>query len=414
MDENSEGGGKYSQRAVIAAVDTGEYDIENSVRELTLLAESAGALVVGEVIQKLEKPDMRTYLGSGKLLEVKAVIEAAEADLLITDTELTAARIRNIEQVIDVAVIDRTTLILDIFASNAVSSEGKLQVELAQLQHRLLNLTGSSAALSRLGGGIGTRGPGESKLESDRRHVRARVSLLQSRLEELSERRELTRERRKRGNVPVVSLIGYTNVGKSSLLNAMTGSDVLARDKLFATLDPTARKLYVGDLQQVILIDTVGFVSRLPHRIVEAFKSTLLEMAESDLIVRVADASSSEWKLQLDVTADIIGQMGCSQIAQLTVFNKCDLIDTAAALPGIPVSAKTGFGLERLLSEISKKLSESVIRCELLLPFDKLPLMAVIRERGNVLNEEYTENGLLMTATVDRTMYHLVEEFVRQ
>ncbi|MCL2538865.1 MAG: GTPase HflX [Oscillospiraceae bacterium] len=414
MDENSEGGGKYSQRAVIAAVDTGEYDIENSVRELTLLAESAGALVVGEVIQKLEKPDMRTYLGSGKLLEVKAVIEAAEADLLITDTELTAARIRNIEQVIDVAVIDRTTLILDIFASNAVSSEGKLQVELAQLQHRLLNLTGSSAALSRLGGGIGTRGPGESKLESDRRHIRARVSLLQSRLEELSERRELTRERRKRGNVPVVSLIGYTNVGKSSLLNAMTGSDVLARDKLFATLDPTARKLYVGDLQQVILIDTVGFVSRLPHRIVEAFKSTLLEMAESDLIVRVADASSSEWKLQLDVTADIIGQMGCSQIAQLTVFNKCDLIDTAAALPGIPVSAKTGFGLERLLSEISKKLSESVIRCELLLPFDKLPLMAVIRERGNVLNEEYTENGLLMTATVDRTMYHLVEEFVRQ
>jgi len=211
-----------------------------------------------------------------------------------------------------------------------------------------------------------------------------------------------------------VSLIGYTNVGKSSLLNAMTGSDVHAEDKLFATLDPTARKLFVGDLQQIILVDTVGFVSRLPHRLVEAFRSTLLEMAESDLILVTADASSSEWKLQLEVTADIIEQMGCSEIERVTVFNKCDLIDTAVALPGIPVSAKTGFGLERLISEISKKLSERVIRCEILLPFDKLSLMAAVREKGNVLSEEYTENGLLLRATVDKTIYHLVEMYVKE
>ena len=401
------------QKAIIAAVDSGAYDMESSLRELTLLAESAGAEIVAEIVQKLDTPDRNTYLGSGKLLEAKTVIETLGAELLIADCELTSARVRNMEEITDVAVIDRTTLILDIFAQNAKTAEGKLQVELAQLRHRLLYLAGSGAALSRLGGGIGTRGPGETKLESDRRHIRTRIALLEKRLLELSERRGLTRERRKKGSVPVVSLVGYTNVGKSSLLNALTGSDVYAEDKLFATLDPTARKLYVGDLQQVVLIDTVGFVSRLPHRLVDAFKSTLLEMAESDLILTVADASSSEWKLQLEVTEDIISQMGCSDIEQFTVFNKCDLIDTAAALPGIAVSAKTGFGLERLLGEISKRLSERVIRCEILLPFDKLSLMAAVREKGNVLSEEYTEDGLLLKATVDKTMYHMIEPYVR-
>ncbi len=400
------------QKAVLASVDTGEYDIENALDELRALAKTAGAEIVGEVVQKRERPDPKTYLGSGKLEEAKTVMDMTGADLLIVDTELTASRLRNIENEIDSPVIDRTMLILDIFAQHANTAEGKLQVELAQLRYRLLHLTGVGTALSRLGGGIGTRGPGETKLESDRRHIHARISTLEKRLEELKRRRQLTRERRKKGSIPVVSLVGYTNVGKSSILNALTGSDVLSEDKLFATLDPTARKLFVGDLQQIILIDTVGFVSRLPHHLVEAFQSTLEEMKDSDLIIKVADSSSSEWKHQLGVADEIIGEMGCSDIPQITVFNKCDLIDTAAALPGIAISAKSGLGLDRLLEEISKKLSERVVRCQILLPFDKLSLMAEIRRTGNVLAEEYTERGLLLTATVDRTVYHMVEPFV--
>lgn len=402
---------KATERAVIAAVDTGAYDIENALAELRALCETAGAEVVGEIVQRRERPDHFAYLGRGKLEETKQLCEALDADLLIVDAELSGAKLRNLEEAVGVDVVDRTALILDIFARAATSAEGQLQVELAQLEYRLPRLAGAGKALSRLGGGIGTRGPGESKLEHDRRHVRTRMAMLKERLAELEKRRDQARRSRKRGGIPIVALAGYTNVGKSSLLNALTGANVLEKDKLFATLDPTARRLSVGDLQQVVLIDTVGFVSRLPHTLVAAFKSTLEEIVYADLIIKVADASHSFWSDQLSVTSAVLEELGCSDIPAITVFNKCDLIDTAAALPGLPVSAVTGKGLDKLLSEISARLSERVVRCTVKLPFDQLGLAAVIREHGNIITEEYLDDGVLITATISRAVFNRVEPY---
>ncbi len=400
------------ERAVVALVDTGEYDADEALGELRALCDTAGADVVAEIVQTREKPDSFGYLGSGKLAEARDVCERLNADLLIVNDELSGTRLKNIENAVGVDVVDRTALILDIFAQAAVTAEGKLQVELAQLSYRLPRLSGAGGALSRLGGGIGTRGPGESKLESDRRYIRARMSALREKLTLLQKRRDETRRTRTRSGVPVVSLVGYTNVGKSSLLNALTGSSVTAEDKLFATLDPTVRKLEVGNLQQVVLVDTVGFVSRLPHALVDAFKSTLEEIKYSDLILRVADASSDGWAAGLEVTDSVISELGCDDIPKLTVFNKCDLCDTAAALPGIHVSAKTGEGLDTLLESISKALSERVIRCSVLLPFDRLSLSAEIRERGNILSEDYREDGCLITAVMDRALYGRLAPYV--
>lgn len=402
------------ERAVIAAIDTGDYDVLASVDELRALCETAGAEVVGEIIQRRGRPDNYAYLGSGKREEAKQLCEMLEADLLVVDDELSGTKLRNLEEATGVDVVDRTALILDIFAQAAVTAEGKLQVELAQLNYRLPRLTGAGQALSRLGGGIGTRGPGETKLESDRRYIRSRIAILKERLDSMEKRRGQARKSRSKTNVPVVALVGYTNVGKSSLLNALTGADVLTEDKLFATLDPTVRKLSVGDLQQVVLVDTVGFVSRLPHSLVEAFQSTLEEIKYADLIVKVADASAGNWYEQLKITTDVIGEMGCGDTPVITVFNKADLIDTAAALPGIAVSAKTGDGLKTLMEEISQKLSERVIRCTVKLPFDKLSLAAVIREHGNVLSEQYEPDGVVITATVERTVYVKMEPYIIQ
>ncbi len=409
MENNIE---QVLERAVIAAVDTGEYDIDNSIEELRALCETAGAVVVGEIVQRRGAPDNYGYLGAGKLAETRDLCERLDADVLVVDAELSGTKLRNIENAVGVDVVDRTTLILDIFARAASSAEGKLQVELAQLNYRLPRLQGAGTALSRLGGGIGTRGPGETKLESDRRYIRSRVSMLKSRLEEVEKRRDVTRRGRAKTGVPVVSLVGYTNVGKSSLMNALTGADAYAADKLFATLDPTVRRLSVGDLQQVVLVDTVGFVSRLPHALVDAFKSTLEEIRYSDLILQVADASSETWPEQLEITKQIIGELGCADIPTLTVFNKADKIDTAGALPGLAVSAKTGAGLDTLLAAVSDKLSERVVRCTVRLPFDKLHLAALIRERGNVLSEQYENDGVVLTATVERAMYSKIEQFV--
>lgn len=402
---------QITERAVIAAVDIGAYDIENALAELRSLCETAGAEVVGEIVQRRDRPDRFAYLGTGKLEEAQQLCETLEAGLLVVDAELSGVKLRNLEEAVGVPVIDRTTLILDIFARAATTAEGQLQVELAQWEYRLPRLTGAGKALSRLGGGIGTRGPGESKLEHDRRYIRTRMSMLKERLAELEKRRAQTRRSRKRGGVPIVALAGYTNVGKSSLLNALTGSEVLAEDKLFATLDPTARRLAVGDLQQVILIDTVGFVSRLPHALVEAFQSTLEEIVYADLIIKVADASSAFWSDQLAVASSVLDELGCSDIPSITVFNKCDLIDTSAALPGLPVSAVTGQGLGQLLAEVSKCLSERVVRCTVKLPFDQLALAAVIREHGNVISEEYLADGVLITATISRAVYNRIEPY---
>ena len=400
------------QRIILAVADTGEYDVEASLAELNLLVETAGGLVVAEVIQKLGKVDNKTYLGSGKLKEIIPIIAETEADVLIVDTELTASVFRNIKEIVDIDVVDRTMLILDIFARNAVTAEGKLQVELAQLKHRLLTLTGLGEQMSRLGGGIGTRGPGESKLESDRRHIRTRIGFLEKSLKEITTRRELTRTRRKKGNIPIISLVGYTNVGKSSLLNALTGSDVYVMNQVFATLDSTVRRLSLGDMQEVVFVDTVGFVSRLPHHLIEAFSSTLEEMKESDIIIKVADASSNNWDEQLKVADEMITKMECSDIPQIIVFNKCDLIDKDIRLPGISVSAKTKEGLDNLLEEIAKILKERAIRGDFLIPFDKLSLANLVREKGNIISEEYTDSGLKLSATVDKEIYHKVEPYL--
>jgi GTP-binding protein HflX len=397
--------GTERERVVVAAVDSGAYDIEASLKELRALCDSAGADVVGEVVQRRGSPDRFCYLGSGKAGEARELCEAQEAGLLVVDDELSGTRLRNLEDAVGVAVIDRTALILDIFARAATTAEGKLQVELAQLSYRLPRLAGAGVSLSRLGGGIGTRGPGESKLETDRRYIRARIKALKARLETLEKRRGQARRLRAKAGTPVVALAGYTNVGKSSLLNALTGAEAPAEDRLFATLDPTARRMRAGGLGQAVVVDTVGFVSRLPHTLVDAFKSTLEEIKRADLAVIVADASTDAWREQLEVAGDVLAQLDCSGIPSITVFNKCDLTDTAAALPGLPVSAKTGYGLDRLADEIFRVLSERSVRCAVKLPFDRMALAALIRERGSVISEAYEPDGVAITARVDRELY---------
>ena len=393
------------QRAVLVAADTGKWDAEESILELAALCDTAGADTVAEIIQQTDKLNPATYVGSGKAQEIRDTAERLGADIIVVDDSLSGVQVRNLEEITGLPVIDRTVLILDIFARNATTAEGKLQVELAQLEYRLPRLMGTGGGLSQQGGGIGTRGPGETKLETDRRHIRSRIVSLKQKLEKMEERREVTRRFRKRDGIPTVALVGYTNVGKSSLLNKLTGSEVLAEDKLFATLDPTVRRLAVGNLQHVLLVDTVGFVSRLPHGLVKAFKSTLDEVRFADLILLVADASSDSWGTQLDVASDVLDELGCGDIPRITVFNKCDLNELAPALPGIPVSAKTGQGLDRLLEKISDVLSESVVHCRLLFPFQEAGRAASLRNMGNIITEEWREDGLYVEATVERTIW---------
>ena len=316
-----------TQRAILVAADCGDWDAQVSIDELEELAESAGAEVVAKVIQVRKDYDKATLIGRGKLDEVRELAEANDADILIFDHELTAANIRNLEEATGLGVIDRTMLILDIFAARAQTRAGRLQVELAQYKYRLPRLEGMGKNLSRLGGGIGTRGPGESKLESDRRHIRRRIESLERKLEELSANRELIRSRRKKEGVITAAIIGYTNAGKSTLLNRLTNAGVLSEDKLFATLDPTARSLELPDGRSIMLVDTVGFVRRLPHHLVEAFKSTLEETIQADILLNVCDISSGEADSQTEVTRELLHSLKADQSPMLNVLNKCDLIE---------------------------------------------------------------------------------------
>jgi len=398
-------------RAIIIAADIGKWDVEHSIDELRALCETDGVEVIAEVVQTIDKLNPATYIGSGKAQEVCDLIKKLEADLVVFDDDLSGIQTRNLEELFGVPVIDRTILILDIFAKNAVTAEGKLQVELAQLRYRLPRLLGLGNGLSQQGGGIGTRGPGETKLENDRRHIHTRIRSLSEKLDEVEKRRDITRKSRKKSGIPVVALVGYTNVGKSSLLNALTGSDILAEDKLFATLDPTARRLPVANMQNVILIDTVGFVSRLPHHLVDAFKSTLAEAQYADLILLVADASSEHWNEEIAVTKEVLDELGCSDKPMIQVFNKCDLVDIKPGLPGVAVSAKTGEGLEELLEAISQKLSERIVHAILLFPFSEVGKVALLRDRGNIITEQWKENGLLVQATIDRNIWPRYEKY---
>lgn len=402
------------ERAFLISLDCGEYDAEVSMNELWELAKTSGAEVVGEVIQKRPSPEAGTYLGKGMLEEVREFCENNEVDLIISDGELSPVQVRNIENYTNTRVIDRTTLILDIFAGRARSSEGKLQVELAQLKYALPRLSGKGTSLSRLGGGIGTRGPGETKLETDKRHIRSRIQNLRNELDKVEKRRTAMHERRRKNGALCVAIVGYTNAGKSTLMNKLTNAGVLQEDKLFATLDPTARKLILPEGQQIMLIDTVGLVRRLPHQLVDAFRSTLEEAVWADVILNVCDASSEECAEHIKVTMSLLNELGCTDKPIINVLNKCDKadeLDFDFFEDSVKISALTGEGIDELLATIEKSLPQSRKRVQILLPFDKLGLATVARN-GILHSEEYTENGLMLDATIEIAELHKIQDYI--
>ncbi len=404
------------ERALLIELDTGEFDVEASLSELYELTRSAGAEPFGAMTQKRPAPDAATCVGSGMIEEVAEHCRSFEIDLLIFDCELSPTQIRNIESLTQVRAIDRTMLILDIFASRAKSKEGKLQVELAQLQYMLPRLTGKGTALSRLGGGIGTRGPGESKLETDRRHIRRRIQSLKEQLRDVEKHREQINRRRRKNGTVTVALVGYTNAGKSTLMNALTQAGVLAEDKLFATLDPTARALKLPNGATVMLIDTVGFVRRLPHHLIEAFRSTLEQAADADIILNICDASSPEAQTHLEVTRSLLTQLGCRDRPVIPVLNKCDLVPALGSLPmignAVRISAATGAGIDRLLEAVERNLPAKTAEVSLLLPFSQSGLAARVRKDGVLLSEEYTADGLKLTARINVELLDLVRDYV--
>ncbi len=391
--------------AVLVGIDMGLYNAQVSMDELEELARTAGAVVAAKIIQKRDKPDSATYVGSGRLEEIKSFTEANDVDLLIFDGELTPSQQRNIEDETDIRVIDRTTLILDIFAARARSNEGKIQVELAQLKYSLPRLGGKGAEMSRLGGGIGTRGPGESKLESDRRHIRRRIQSLQEELVQIAKRRENLRARREKDGVETVAIVGYTNAGKSTLMNTLTNAGVLAENKLFATLDPTSRALTLPDGRTVMLIDTVGLVRRLPHQLVDAFRSTLEEAANATVILNLCDASDECCTEHLNVTMNLLAVLGCADKPIISVLNKCDLCGGSFVLPAqgefVMISAKTGEGLGNLLAKIQLSLPPTRRKAELLIPYNEGGLVSYIREEGVLIKEDYRADGIYVKAVVD-------------
>lgn len=403
---------------LLISVDTGEFDAEVSVGELKELVRTAGGETEAVIMQKRPKPDAVSFIGSGKLDEAREICENAEIDLVICDGELTPTQGRVLEKILKTRVIDRTVLILDIFAKNARSGEGKLQVELAQLKYSLPRLQGQGTALSRLGGGIGTRGPGESKLESDKRHIRRRIHTLEESLSELTKRRERHRERRKKDGIVTAAIVGYTNAGKSTLLNTLTEADVLAENKLFATLDPTARSIRLPDGSEVMLIDTVGFISRLPHFLVEAFKSTLEEATNADILIILCDASDPECENQLEVTKEILKELGGEGKPVITVYNKCDIADSYL-LPvtknTVKISALNSVGISSLLECISQNMPATKKRVLLLLPFSEGSLTNEIRTTSRILKEEYRPEGVFLDAIVDvQIMYKLLDYIVNE
>lgn len=402
--------------AVLVGIDMGLYNAQVSMDELEELARTAGAVVAAKIIQKRDKPDSATYVGSGRLEEIKAFTEANDVDLLIFDGELTPSQQRNIEDETDIRVIDRTTLILDIFAARARSNEGKIQVELAQLKYSLPRLGGKGAEMSRLGGGIGTRGPGESKLESDRRHIHRRIQSLQEELVQIAKRRENLRARREKDGIETVAIVGYTNAGKSTLMNTLTNAGVLAENKLFATLDPTSRALTLPDGRTVMLIDTVGLVRRLPHQLVDAFRSTLEEAANATVILNLCDASDECCTEHLNVTMNLLVALGCADKPIISVLNKCDLCGGSFVLPAqgefVMISAKTGEGLGNLLAKIQLSLPPTRRKAELLIPYNEGGLVSYIREEGVLIKEDYRADGIYVKAVVDIQFLDKHKDFI--
>ena len=397
------------ERVILVGVCTRENEnVEESLDELAELADTAGAEAVGRVIQNRESMHPGTYIGSGKLDEVRELAAALQADGVICDDELTPAQLRGLEQELDLKVMDRTLVILDIFAQHATTSEGKLQVELAQLRYRLARLTGKGIAMSRLGGGIGTRGPGEKKLETDRRLIKSRIARLNRELKEMQIHRDTARKKRLNESVPVAAIVGYTNAGKSTLLNALTGAGILAENKLFATLDPTTRRMELPSGQSILLTDTVGFIRKLPHHLVEAFKSTLEEARYADYILHVVDSVSPQMDAQMEAVYETLDRLGIAGRPVITLFNKRDLA-AGSELPKDPnavrtigISAGTGAGLKELQEVLEEQLRNSRVQVEKLFPYAQAGDIQRIRRYGQVLEEEYREDGIYIKAWMPR------------
>ena len=390
-------------------------DTLESLEELEELAQTAGAQTVGMVIQNREQIHPGTYIGKGKIEEVRQMAYELEADAVICDDELSPAQLRNLSQELDVKVMDRTLLILDIFAARASTNEGKIQVELAQLKYRQARLVGLRDSLSRLGGGIGTRGPGEKKLEMDRRLIRERIGRLGKELEEVKRHREVTRSKRSRGGAPVAAIVGYTNAGKSTLLNTLTGAQVLEEDKLFATLDPTTRMLGLASGQEILLTDTVGFIRKLPHHLIEAFRSTLEEAKYADIILHVVDASNPQAEKQMLVVYETLQNLGVTDKTIVTLFNKADKLEADAEVlrdrkadKTIYVSARRGIGLDELKETLEMILNEKNILIERLYDFKDAGMIQLIRKHGKLLKEEYRPEGIYVRAYVPAEIYGAV------
>lgn len=403
---------QVTERVILVGVQTsaGE-DAWESLEELEELAKTAGAETLAKVIQNREQIHPGNYVGTGKIEEIRQLVERLEATGIICDDELSPSQWNNLERELGCKVMDRTLLILDIFAGRAVTSEGKLQVELAQLRYRATRLVGLGNSLSRLGGGIGTRGPGEKKLEMDRRLIKARISQLKQELSQVQRHRELLRTGRKRENLKVAAIVGYTNAGKSTLLNTLTNAGVLEEDKLFATLDPTTRLLELSEGQQILLTDTVGFIRKLPHHLVEAFKSTLEEAKYADIILHVVDASNPQMESQMHVVYDTLHQLEVRDKKIVTIFNKQDKIETPEQIRDlkadycVKISAKRGDGLEELKRVLEEILEEGQIYFERVYPYEQAGLIQLIRKGGQLISEEYMENGIAVKAKVPMEVY---------
>lgn len=403
---------EIEERVILVGVQEGDGDdTVESVEELAELAKTAGALVVGTVIQKRERIHPGTYVGKGKMEELKMLLTALDATGIICDDELSPVQMNNLQQELDCKVMDRTLLILDIFADHASTSEGKIQVELAQLRYRAVRLVGLRNSLSRLGGGIGTRGPGEKKLEMDRRLIKERISQLKRELEQVKRHRELLREGRKRDRVMTAAIVGYTNAGKSTLLNTLTDAGVLSEDKLFATLDPTTRMLELSKGTRIYLTDTVGFIRKLPHHLIEAFKSTLEEAKYADIILHVVDASNPQMEDQMRVVYDTLQELEVTNKKIVTLFNKQDKLAEEQILHDfnanhvLRISAKTGDGLDRLREVLEKIVTEDQIYLERVIPYKDAGILQQIRKYGQLMEEEYTEGGIAVKARVPKDIF---------
>ncbi len=414
---------KEIEKVILCGVHTGALNTlddttDESMAELFELAKTAQAEIVGEMVQNKDHPEASTYFGEGKMEELRIAAQSLGATLLIFDDELTGSQIRNIESYTGVRTIDRSTLILDIFAQRAISKEGKIQVELAQLKYALPRLSGMGAQLSRLGAGIGTRGPGETKLESDRRHIHRRIHSLENELSEIQAHRNLQRSRREKDNVVVAALVGYTNAGKSTILNYFTQADVLAENMLFATLDPTMRKLSLPDGRNGVIVDTVGFIRKLPHHLIEAFKSTLDEAVLADVLVHVIDSSNPEMHTQIKVVDELIESLGCRAKRIIAVFNKCDVAPLISPRPEgnytdyVCVSAKSGEGMDKLLELLHDALPGKKREIEVLIPYSDSRTAALLHESEVIIGESYEAEGTRVKLLADEALCARLEKYI--